>query len=764
MRSYRLMSRIALLVAVGAASLIACSSDSHKTPDAVEGSGKLSLPLEARSASGNVYRLRNAFFEISNVQTGEFVAFLSSEDDPSASLISTVLNTGDHVITLRPGWFMERIVGSSGGSGGSTASGGFTSFPGGKGGIAGGFNAGGRAEPPKGIDEPFIGGAAGEAAIGGAPSDGGFTGKGGFTNEGGAFPEGGFTSKGGRPGNGDGGTTGGGAVFVDAKLVSNATQFFSIFSRSDSFVFYQFQVGGEVLEPNQGRVHVGIDVFEAEPQCDTPPGTTKTGRVLLETNEAATQQLTLRDVFDAIVRNSGLNGDGETVFRQVFDSYASAENAQEPTAVHCGDEQTNGQPSLNGYRIDCDRFERFHVDTLDTFFATAFVNRIDLAPENGANCGQQRVVFATRDPGRAFMILEAQIPNPQPELGIKGCIPLAQFWAAQNNIDSPFERGSRLTEAYLFGSPELAASGFGPFHTAQNFTIGSGQIRTNQFESDPWTLREFKLVLDDGVVKSIPFPVAESPNGDLWDDTIDTPHGEACRENFLGAVDGLLTDDLEKMSFIVAQECKNAESRDDFSEFYPNRLSDNFRQKLDAKLEGTGLNATDIANRALFAGSCIGCHNEASGARLGRGISAPFSFDFPHITEFTSECLEEPGQSCFPTSEALQMAFLPSRLQTLASFGIPIVPDPCNNNGSGGGTGVGGAPSSGGRVGTAGAAVGGAPVMGPPRGGEAEPAPKIEITLPSASTPVSELLEEDARIRALSGKRTIGGRSAQSTH
>ena len=93
-------------------------------------------------------------------------------------------------------------------------------------------------------------------------------------------------------------------------LVSNATQFFSIFSRGDSFVFYQFQVGGEVLQPNQGRVHVGIDVFEAEPQCDTPPGTTRPGRVLLETNEAATQQLSLRDVFNAIVKNSGLNDDG----------------------------------------------------------------------------------------------------------------------------------------------------------------------------------------------------------------------------------------------------------------------------------------------------------------------------------------------------------------------------------------------------------------------------------------------------------------------
>lgn len=51
-----------------------------------------------------------------------------------------------------------------------------------------------------------------------------------------------------------------------------------------------------------------------------------------------------------------------------------------PDAIHCGDESTDGVPTLNGYPIECDRLELAQVDLLDEFFPTAFVNRIDLAP------------------------------------------------------------------------------------------------------------------------------------------------------------------------------------------------------------------------------------------------------------------------------------------------------------------------------------------------------------------------------------------------
>src|SRR5690606_28691665 len=163
---------------------------------------------------------------------------------------------------------------------------------------------------------------------------------------------------------------------------------------------------------------------------------------------------------------------------QLIDSYASAANGRLPSAVHCGDEMTDGAPSLNGFPIDCDRAERFQFDNLKEWFPMAAVNRMDLAPQNGAQCGQQRLIFGNNAQGRMFIILEEQIQNPAPELGINCGAPLAEFWAASVQIEDAAERGERLRTAFLEGSPELAPHGFGPFATASNYTIGSGQIRT----------------------------------------------------------------------------------------------------------------------------------------------------------------------------------------------------------------------------------------------------------------------------------------------
>ncbi len=132
----------------------------------------------------------------------------------------------------------------------------------------------------------------------------------------------------------------------------------------------------------------------------------------------------------------------------------------------------------------------------------------------------------------------------------------------------------------------------------------------------------------------LPFPVAESPPARSGTKTLGLPQGEACRENFLVALDGLLTNDPNEMSFVVDSACKNAESRNDFSEDYASNLSEGFRDQLIERLVGTGLAPEDIANRAQFAGSCIGCHLEANGRFLGNGVFAPFSNGFVHIQEF----------------------------------------------------------------------------------------------------------------------------------
>jgi hypothetical protein len=90
-------------------------------------------------------------------------------------------------------------------------------------------------------------------------------------------------------------------------------------------------------------------------------------------------------------------------------------------------------------------------------------------------------------------------------------------------------------------------------------------------------------VRDGSSLSAIPFPTAESPNGQLWNETNPLPQGAACRESFLSALDGVLTDDMSIMSFVVDAACKDAESRSDFSEDYPSQLSlsPGFRSQLE---------------------------------------------------------------------------------------------------------------------------------------------------------------------------------------
>jgi hypothetical protein len=755
--------------------------------------GTLALALQATAPSGNVYMLRNAFFQIVNVRTGDTVDFLTTENGmPEATELTTLLNTGDYTVTLLPGWFLERVA-TGGGSGGASPGGfGGTFGTAGTPGIAGFPGKILEAPPPK-KPPPGIGGES--AGVGGEPSgvagDSGVggTGVGGSGPveagagpgpvEGGAGPVVGGAGpiEAGAPNGGTGG--GGGGVIVDAQLLSNAVQFFNIFSQSDSFVHYQFRVGGEVIDFTKGRLHITIGVEEDPSVCVPPEGTLMPGRILLESNVDAVNNVSLFGVLEALSTNGGRNDDPVALYQQIWDSFATADQARLPDAIHCGDEMTDGVSTLNGYPIDCNRIEMFQVDNLGFFFPTAFVNRIDLAPANGAHCGQQRMIFASNAINRALVIVEAQIPNPAPELGIEGCLPLAKFWLEQNSIDDPFERGQRLAQAFLFGDPGLAEFGFGPFYTAENITVGSGQIRTNTFDQGPWTLREFKLALDGDTLRAVPFPVAESPHGALWNENSMLPQGPACRENFLSALEGVLTDDMSQMSFVVDGPCKNSESRNDGGEDYSSQLSDGFRDELEARLLGTGLSADDIANRAQFSGSCIGCHMEARGRFLGNGVFAPGQSDFPQVTEFAQPCTGGEQGACFPPSNALTETFLPGRLQVMSNLlGVPIPPNPCDGGGGGfgGSSGFGGSMGFGGTFGSSGASTmggsfstggfasgGGAPGMDP-GSGEPEPAPVIEIELPSVAEPIEVLEEQDAEIRESYGDVTVSGRSAQVTH
>ena len=388
-RRNRVWSRFAFAMALGIAQLAACSSDRSDPREESKTTGKATLALEATAQSGNVYRLRNALFEIIDIRTGRTIEFLETEDFPaSAREISTILLTGNYTMRLHEGWFMERVD-AGGGTGGVGGTAGTTS--------GGSFSVGG--EGPSGDDDPGFGGLAGEAAGG--------TGVGGGVR-------GGTTGRGGRPGTGGvSGSGNGSGVPVEAHLLSDALQQFSIFGGGESFIIYSFQIGGEVIDFTRGRVRIGIDVIEDPSVCVPPEEALDPERVLMEINADALGTIDLLSVLNALGANEGMNENGLDLYHQIIDSYATADEGRLAGVVHCGDETTDGTPTLNGYPIQCNRVERFQFDNLGAFFATAFVNRIDL------DARKRRALRAAardlREQRTKSHVHDRRSANPEPE-------------------------------------------------------------------------------------------------------------------------------------------------------------------------------------------------------------------------------------------------------------------------------------------------------------------------------------------------------------
>jgi hypothetical protein len=647
-------SRASLLLACGLVATGACSSDKGHRGEAPAAEhdaaiGRMRLGLTARGASGALYRLRQATFQVTELTNGG-----------SPIPVPPPLE----IPPFDPVPPDEAPVGSGGraGAAGAVGSGGFPGMAGsgGAAGVGGAFAGSGS-----------IGGAAGTAAggFGGSIDPGGFvtflfseTDPLSTTLETNlrsslydiTLFDGWFLEK----------VEFGQVSVVDARLVSSASQQFFISPNDETFVFYRFETNNEIIDFGQGRLIVDIEVDEVQGGggADDPrPG-------VMENNvNALGPFFTLEETLSAALANAGSSQSALDAYHAIIDSYATGAQGRDPDAAHCDDESTSGQPSLNGFPLMCPRQEAGQFDNLDGWFPTAVSNRLDLAPVDGANCGQQRLVFANNRQNRMFIIVEAEIPNPEPGCGVSACRPLAEFWDNLSRIEDPIARGELLHSAFITGGvPGLES--FAPFMNARHLGPDGGQVRTNNFDDFIWTLREFHFQ-DDLNAPPLPVPVSESPPGELWNDLSSLPQGAACRANFLAAAEALFVDNPSAMSFPIDEACKDAESRNDFSEDYQGQAlsgEGDFLAQLDERGAPFGLTGLDLAARARFAGSCIGCHMEAGGSFLGNGVFAPFQGDFVHVNElFTERCL---GGDCFGISEALRTVFLPHRRQVVTNL------------------------------------------------------------------------------------------------
>ena len=329
-----------------------------------------------------------------------------------------------------------------------------------------------------------------------------------------------------------------------------------------------------------------------------------------------------------------------SIFRQLWDTQNPAPGVV-ATSPHCTDNGT----TINGYPIQCPRAEGQEAigalaavnQRIDQYQVLALVNRIDLAHSGWRNCGEHRIVYGKRGVGRQknLIIFEAVLPNPKPGCR-EGCLPVAQFWRSLSTINNGLLRAQRLEQFYYNGLP-----GFRPVVHVDHYSAtgvsggygssGSGQIRTNQFLQAPWTLKEFKTVVDCGggpcVFNLVPIMVKVNPFGTLWNE--DDPHvnGPDFRADTVAQLTQLSSSELMKIGYSVDLKNDDGES---LSQFAPG-FNDNYRNEMNAAvavgfralLGGFGpLTADQIANRALTQ-SCHGCHQPSTfGLNIPNSIGA----------------------------------------------------------------------------------------------------------------------------------------------
>ncbi len=357
---------------------------------------------------------------------------------------------------------------------------------------------------------------------------------------------------------------------------------------------------------------------------------------------------------------------------------------------HCDDEGGGvAGATLNGFPYLCrpaetneEGIEAFSDPFSDpdvspsAYIPIGLFNRFDLAPADGSNCGEHRIVYARRsgiadNRNRNLIIFEASLPNPHPGQGIKGCSRIVKFWADLSKRDDIERRADDLEAFYFDGIANVPPV----VHVDHYGNLGPGQIRTNQFlQADAparsWNLREFKLMrtcADGACVGLTVVPVTDKVNpwGPLFAPDAVHEQADAFKAHFLTQVASLAADTVSGIGMAVPDEFNTAQSLASGAGAVEMRYDEQlgadpseFRDQIAAAAAGTGLTVDEVVLRAR-AQSCAGCHRLNNEVAIGGGLVWPRSNGFTHVTERATEVVD--GVERFVISAALLDEFLPAR-------------------------------------------------------------------------------------------------------
>ncbi len=415
-------------------------------------------------------------------------------------------------------------------------------------------------------------------------------------------------------------------------------------------------------------------------------------RSLAVTEQTILARFSLERVLTQLAAQSGVAGlSAVQLFQQWWDTQNPSPGAY--AGAHCDDSvDASGTTMLNGYpylcrataegaQASCDPFA---ANSSCAYVAIGLFNRFDQAPENGAHCGEYRIVYAKQSgiastSDRNLLIFEAALPNPHPQQGLKGCQPIVDTWADLSNVSSLSARADVLEKFYFVGQGSV-----GPVISVDNFgnnALGAGQIRTNQFSNTTtgWSLREFKLTrtCSNQSCTALRFtPVSNKNNafGPLFTAGSPLPSAGAFQSFFPSQVAGLAAGSVPQLDIGITDAFNTGQSQASGTTALEMKYPIHFgtgpstlRSALQSQLTtlGSTLTPDDIVVRAQ-ALSCAGCHRLNNNVALGGGLTWPASLGFTHVTERETELVGDDTR--FRLSDALVSFFLPARKLIIEDF------------------------------------------------------------------------------------------------
>ena len=347
----------------------------------------------------------------------------------------------------------------------------------------------------------------------------------------------------------------------------------------------------------------------------------------------------------------------------------------------------------------------------------AAFNRLDLAANDGSNCGEQRITYALGSPtnnqfgngifGQFTIIFEARYPNPLldpvnignnngPTGDISDCLPVAQFWENLVTMNDDNDRAIALSEFFFTGHTLPSGIFLPPVVTFANYQSPMGQIRTNQFVDSPWELREFRTDITTGSVTLIPDTNKGNPVTALYDaNSAFSGANPTLRQNFLAEIsaqmDSLLAPEINGLTapeeILTSFEPAFGEAFSGFTSQSQGSLDNPSVQatqdvrslisaEINARLGNTipassTVNEDQILNR-IGAMTCGGCHQFSGGAEITASVDWPFLGPvgaFVHV--------RDTGGSEAALSTGLTGTFLPLRRQFLLDTWLCAEPTGC---------------------------------------------------------------------------------------